>query len=764
MASTSATSGQIISLPKGGGAMQGMGEKFSPDLHTGTGNFTVPISLPPGRNGFQPKLELIYSTGSGNGLLGLGRDLGIQGVSRKTSKGVPTYQDAAANPADRDVFILSGVEDLVPIGPVLDEAGRAATRYRPRTEGLFAEILHYPAASGVGDHWRVRSKDGLVSYYGPPPTSDPHPQSGGESLLLKPDKSAVFAWKLSLTTDPFGNRIEYLYDIDEGVDGPHRWRKPLLKTIRYADYGDPHAPKFLVTVSFAYEARPDAFSDYRSGFENRTTQRCASVLIETHADRDREVRRYDFTYASSGPNDLSVLSRIDVIGFNDSGVEVRELPPLEFSYTEFRPEHSDRRDFFALKGEMPTASLANSTVELVDLFGNGLQSFLELNGTARFWRNLGGGKFAATHVMDEAPSFTLADAGVQLIDADGDGRSDLMVTRPGIAGYFPLRNGGGWDRRSMRKYAVAPIFGLQDPEVRLVDLTGDGVTDAIRSGKRMECYFNDPDIGWARMRRLERRPAAEFPDVVFSDPRVKLADMTGDGIQDIVLVSGHSVAYWPNRGRGDWGARVVMRKAPRLPAQWNPKRLLIGDVDGDGLADLIYVEDRLVRLWINQSGNAWSDEILIHGTPPLTDADDVRLVDLLGSGVSGVLWTKPAERAGQDHCFFLDLTGGGKPYLMSRMNNNMGALTEVSYAPSTRFYLEDEKRPATRWRTPLPFPVQVVAHVKSPTRCLGERSQPNTPTMAATGMALSVNSAGFHSWNSAIPRSLREGTPRRVHP
>jgi RHS repeat-associated protein len=710
---TNASGGQLISLPQGGGAMQGMGEKFSPDLHTGTGNFTVPIALPPGRNGFQPKLDLVYSTGVGNGLIGLGRDFGIPGVSRTTSKGVPLYRDAASDQADRDVFILSGAEDLVPIGSVLDEVGRAAIRYRPRTEGLFAEILHYPAAPGAGDHWRVRSKDGLVSYYGPPTASDPHPQSDGESLLLKPDKSAVFAWKLSLTTDPFGNRIEYLYDNDEGVDGPHRWRKPLLKTIRYADYGDPQAPKFLVTVSFTYEARTDAFSDYRAGFEIRTTQRCASILIETHADRDRKVRRYDFAYGSSGPNQLSVLSRIDVVGFDDSGAEAHELPPLEFGYTEFHPEDRNHRNFFPLQGEMPTTSLANKTGELVDVFGNGLPSFLELNGTARFWRNVGGGRFAPAYDMDKAPSgFTLADAGVQLIDADGDGRSDLMVTRPGIAGYFPLRYGGGWDRHSMRKYAVAPSVGLQDPEVRLMDLTGDGVTDAIRSGARIECYFNDPEKGWRRTRRIERKPAAEFPDVVFSDPRVKLGDMTGDGLQDIVLVNGRSVAYWPNRGHGDWGGRVVMRNAPRLPLHWDPKRLLIGDVDGDGLADLIYVDDRLVRLWVNQSGNAWSDEIPIHGTPPLTDADDVRLVDLLGSGVSGVLWTRPADRARQDHCFFLDLTGGAKPYLLSKMNNNMGAVTGVSYAPSTHFYLEDEKQLATRWRTPLPFPVQVVKHVE----------------------------------------------------
>ena len=47
-------SSEVISLPKAGGALQGIGEKFSPDLFTGTGNFTVPVALPPGRNGFQP--------------------------------------------------------------------------------------------------------------------------------------------------------------------------------------------------------------------------------------------------------------------------------------------------------------------------------------------------------------------------------------------------------------------------------------------------------------------------------------------------------------------------------------------------------------------------------------------------------------------------------------------------------------------------------------------------------------------------------------
>ena len=51
---SSQSASSLITLPTGGGAIRGLGEKFSPDLYTGTGNFTVPIALPPGRNGFSP--------------------------------------------------------------------------------------------------------------------------------------------------------------------------------------------------------------------------------------------------------------------------------------------------------------------------------------------------------------------------------------------------------------------------------------------------------------------------------------------------------------------------------------------------------------------------------------------------------------------------------------------------------------------------------------------------------------------------------------
>src|SRR5512136_343641 len=79
-ASKLAADGQVpapsIQLPKGGGAIKGIGEKFAANPVTGTGSMSVPIATSPGRAGFGPQLSLAYDSGSGNGPFGNGRVAG----------------------------------------------------------------------------------------------------------------------------------------------------------------------------------------------------------------------------------------------------------------------------------------------------------------------------------------------------------------------------------------------------------------------------------------------------------------------------------------------------------------------------------------------------------------------------------------------------------------------------------------------------------------------------------------------------------------
>ncbi len=99
MANESKAASSPISLPKGGGAIKGIGETFQPNLLSGTGNFSIPVFTSPGRNGFGPQLTIQYSTGNGNGPFGLGWQLSLPRITRKTEKGLPTYKD-------QDVFVM----------------------------------------------------------------------------------------------------------------------------------------------------------------------------------------------------------------------------------------------------------------------------------------------------------------------------------------------------------------------------------------------------------------------------------------------------------------------------------------------------------------------------------------------------------------------------------------------------------------------------------------------------------------------------------
>ena len=211
-----------VSLPKGGGAIRGIGEKFGANPVTGTGSMTVPIATSPGRSGFGPQLSLSYDSGAGNGPFGFGWSLSLPSITRKTDKGLPKYQDAD----DSDIFILSGAEDLVPVlikkGTQWEEEKVPARtvnqrkynirRYRPRIEGLFARIERWTNESDPADcFWRSISKDNITTWYG----------KSEKSRIFDPsDPTRIFSWLICESYDDKGNVIVYEYKAEnsENVD------------------------------------------------------------------------------------------------------------------------------------------------------------------------------------------------------------------------------------------------------------------------------------------------------------------------------------------------------------------------------------------------------------------------------------------------------------------------------------------------------------------------------------------------------------------
>jgi RHS repeat-associated protein len=716
---------QVISLPKGGGAIKGIGETFRPNLQTGMANFSVPINLPPGRNGAQPQLSLTYSSGAPNGPFGLGWSLGVPSIDRKTSRGIPRYQHD-------DTYALAN-EELV----LVDSAQNV---YRPRTEGPFARIEHN---EGTAEGWEITTKGGLTSVYGDSSASRLHDDAHPER---------IFRWLLSKTRDVNGNLVVYRYKREDGAGLDGEWyeqnrsyNQVYLSQIDYANYPASGGERFMFSVEFdygdydqegrpsaAWTYRPDPFSSYRSGFEIRTVRRCRRVLVKVREQNGPPagtlIKSYRIRFLDelSEPerrgetlplNAVSLLAEITVTGHRDEQgtASAKSFPPLAFRYTRFEPEKRRYESFTAPDGELPPRSLAASDLALIDLHGCGLPDVLEsLPSSWRYWRNRGDCRLDRPHPMHRVPAgVRLADEGVQLADVEGTGAAALLVTRNPVAGYYPTNFDATWAQRSFQHYERVPSFDLEDPAVQLADMDGDGRIDVFQTSTRDLLIFrNRGRRGWSDPEHVPRSRLGALSGASFAAPeqRVRLAAMNGD-LQDLVVFHDRLIQYVPNMGHGMWGPRVTMRNSPRLPRAYDPRRLFLADVDGDGYADLVYVEHDRVRYWINQGGNAWSDEHVVEGTPSVADPAAVRMADMKGTGTSGVLWTYDRDQSGGPGYKYLDLTGGAKPYLLNELDNRLGAVTRVVYSPSTRFYVDDLAR-GDPWRTHLPFPVHVVERVE----------------------------------------------------
>ena len=173
-------------------------------------------------------------------------------------------------------------------------------------------------------------------------------------------------------------------------------------------------------------------------------------------------------------------------------------------------------------------------------------------------------------------------------------------------------------------------------------------------------------------------------------------------------------------GYGRFGAKVTMDAAAlRQRGTVRSKRVRLSDIDGSGSTDILYIGKAGVDVYFNRSGNAWADGQRIAVFPDASSLSTVQAIDLLGNGTACLVWSSPLPSASPAPLRYVDLMGSRKPHLLIAMRNNLGAETRLSYAPSTRFYLEDEAagRP---WVTRLPFPVQVVERVEA----MSDRSQP----------------------------------------
>ena len=317
-----------------------------------------------------------------------------------------------------------------------------------------------------------------------------------------------------------------------------------------------------------------------------------------------------------------------------AGYLVRSLPPVEFGYTPAALDGSLH--------EVDPGSVANLPAGVgaaghlwADLDGEGISGVLVTGPDSWSYKpNLGDGVLGPLRSVPGMPAPAVgAPPAPALLDLAGDGRLDVVTLGWPMPGFVARTADGGW--LPWRAFEAFPAH----------DLDGDGHPDLlVTEGESLTWYPSLAEAGFGPGITLPTGLAADAgPVPVLTDATrsVQLADMSGDGLADLVRIENGAVCYWPSLGYGRFGRPVTMDDAPRFDSdeRFDPASLRLADVDGSGTTDLIHLGADGVRIHLNRGGDGWAPPVLLPGLPPADVGTAVDAVDLLGSGTTCLVWS-----------------------------------------------------------------------------------------------------------------------------
>ncbi|QXH33335.1 hypothetical protein KSS95_14215 [Pseudomonas muyukensis] len=694
-----------------------------------------------------------------------------------TRFGFPQYDgnDRMVGPSGEEI-LRAGAGKTGQLPFWADSPDFTVTPWQGRTGGPAQRLEHW-VASGVAEDpgfWLQRSADGSLSLYGWSDTARLRdPQAAGR----------VAGWYLEETVSAVGEHVVYRYRLEDeaGCDAAERGAHPQVRHVYpeavYAkpqspslafllpqdafdpgqfkeftlfDYGergaDTSAPPLLETAQ-QWPLRPDLHSFWRYGFEVRIRRLCRDVLLwrrmgntpYEEGDTPVLVERLHLNYASSSVS--SLLQSVQQVTYDAH----TRMPPMEFQMT-LPGRGAPRWEAMpALEGFWEHAW------QLVDLFGEGVPGLLYQDRdawmyrrpqrlTRPIWRGLtpvhGGpwrhvafkrleararagwlafkpGRVALTDAITWGPPQRLPlrpSMNGTLTDLDGDGRLEWLVTGS-VRGSITLKPDGQWSALT----ALAVPSELGHPQARLADLTGNGLQDVVLlplGPRTVRVYPANGKAGWSGAVTQQYRGKAPLPSLAASELQlVAFADPCGSGQQHLLRVTGEGVTLWPSLGYGKFADAVAI---PGFAvANFNASRVWLADTDGAGTTDILYLEPDRIRVFVSQCGNRYveGDSILAPLGVKFDATCQLQVADIRGQGTAELLLTVPHGGPNLRPRSWLFRFNDRRPWLLEQVVDNAGSRTLLEYRSSAQAWLDEKAAAGTAAVSYLPFPVHTVSRV-----------------------------------------------------
>lgn len=620
----------------------------------GTAVYHIPLRLPAGIAGFQPELSISYDSGAGNGLLGMGFDLGGLSSIRRTATTIE--QDGFIDGVDFDAndrFNMDGQRLVCVAGTY----GSDASEYRTEIES-FARITAHGSSGSGPDYFVVETKSGLTKTYGQSANTAHLYNKSGDST----DGSKV-VWLLEKVEDSSGNLIHYTYTGDSGS------ARLYLSEITYG------AAQHLLKAAMIYEDRDDHLPEFIKGNNYATTKRLKAIEIDSGSNHlvsyecaydyspHRPVSRLRELIYRDEPTQELMRSSFDWLDESTSGVGGFESKEDWLDYT-----GSDLLEVTVTEQHIASEERTIRR-DLIDIDGDGRPDRVEYrnhqqSGTPGMWIHLNNGdgfdtptlwyqsareeqnciQWKYDGISITAPtemSQRVVQMKSMLFDMNGDGLLDKVdhmdystVDTPGI--WVSINNGSGFDPKAnwlpsavLEEHAY--LFHREDTGTRrdLTDINGDGLPDRVEYENH---ELNDAPGMWVRLNtgtgfataalwfqgavEQQNYTSWDFPAFTYDDHGTlfnTLIDLNGDRVPEkidyIDPTSATTLGMWVSPGTGagfgsaiDWlqvaitpvpFGTAIDHSAARSVQKLVDQQIVqadLIDMNGDGLPDRITMQ------------------------------------------------------------------------------------------------------------------------------------------------------------------------------
>lgn len=635
---------------------------------SGSAQYSIPLKLPPGAAGTQPKITLLYDSQAIGGALGSGWSLGGFSVISRGPKTL--WQDGVAKGVvldDSDALYLDG-QRLIPVS---SEGSGATKRTQYRKEIDSIDLVTQIGTNLSSATFEVRTKGGTRLYF-----------DGIDGSRVTLSDGTVLLLAVSRIEDSAGNYIRFVY----GSNGVGDY---VLKSVRYTGHRTYQNGlvvadlKPFAAVDFEYESNISPQIAYISGREVRKEYRLKSAVARVSSTREDAntqwitSAKYGFEYELRPTLGRFVLTRVTQFGENSTNT----LQPSTFEYskaaTGWTPSPYGLPAFAIAAPERLSAAYqigsfapGTPTILFSALIDGKHESFAFQRSSTGEWEKQ----------QSWAPPFPFAaadgaDLGAIALDIDGDGRLDLLqayapATGPTIRRSF-LAGPSGW----IEKPEFALPFdivaaGKRDGTIISARFSGGSGPDILYQSPRGSGLLINTAVGW-------KSSSQHVPPLPLG-PGARAIDVDCDGQPELLLpstVSGKTTWRVYRFQTDSWKELPTSESQfiPPIPPQAEPDAVLTARISDRACAALLVSSGMVgARLALQPSAKSgWLSQPQHAPSFPIVDAKGVKTdaiaTDLNGDGRDDVVAAYKDSNGVIQRFAFLQQKGGwtaeGKNFL-----------------------------------------------------------------------------------------------------